>query len=694
MHGKMKFKVVLVLTMLCVSIIPLWLLSLSYSMIVNPSVTSLSHEYLQNTLTLTVNAFDNYFDERIRFIHSLRDATDFSELLNYFSNGEPDSSLVSLCEQHLVALGNTSPYILSLYICDKNSNVLASNVKNGNMLICAEAFDSLFPTGTISEDPVISGVSKYPDENGTPFFSIVTQCVNDGVSNGYLVANYTCDIFKEVYSTLHLFTSGHLSFYDKNGGQIFSHFPSLSSLSDPDNIPLAQFAKQFYQIDFLANPEGFLTYSIGEDVLKAYYKVCSPSGWIVFASISDLDGINYKKLIILLTCSLLFFSILVSILSTFLILHRVMKLSKNVSDILVQIRNGDYSCRIDSNENELVCNAFVHFNNLMDSVEARQEELEKRTYDLAQSNERYQIITDYTREIIFEINFDTDEADYSFTWWKKFGYDPVMKNVHHDLRLGENVHPDDMGVFTSWIEKIWRGSQNTKEEFRIRTIDNDYFWCRVRTVPIFGKDSKPVKLVGLIQDIDDSKKKEDELIQRADYDLLSQLFNRLAFESRVTQLIMKKHRFALMYIDIDDFRRYNTKYGHEFGDRVIQFIGSKINKAIGKSGFAGRVGGDEFIICISSPSMLPFVDAAAEQVGEELKSGLRVRESDVPVEVQCSIGIVFYPDHAESYEELSARADKAMYTVKHSGKNSYAIASDSDLEVPVSRAIQTAPTEE
>lgn len=342
-------------------------------------------------------------------------------------------------------------------------------------------------------------------------------------------------------------------------------------------------------------------------------------------------------------------------------------------EVVLKLQLGEKSIRLDEEDDESRYYVATTFNHLVDYYQAALETLEKQNLSLAQANERYQVIIDYTNEIIFDWDFETDEAEYSLTWWRKFGMDPVQKDVSLELLKGEFVHRDDRSVFSKWVSRIYKGTEKSKEEFRFSTIDGDYHWVRIRTVPIKNEEGQAVRVVGLIQDIDESKKRVAALEHRADFDHLTQIFNRSAFEMRVQQLIDSKIDFALLYIDIDNFRVFNTRFGHEFGDRVIQFIGTKLSESLGQASFAGRVGGDEFIVCVTDKKEMENVTEVAQRILDKLKAGLNVRESNEPVQVHCSIGIIFYPKDGDTLIELSSKSDKAMYEVKNSGKNGYKI---------------------
>ena len=166
-----------------------------------------------------------------------------------------------------------------------------------------------------------------------------------------------------------------------------------------------------------------------------------------------------------------------------------------------------------------------------------------------------------------------------------------------------------------------------------------------------------------------------ELENKAMIDPLTQLYNRRMFEEMANEAMNQfpVHSQAqypyliFMFIDIDDFKNFNDRFGHEFGDRVIRFIGHTIRNTVGNLGFACRHGGDEFIICISHEDTIRDINDFLKRLMDRLAAGMNVRKNET-IEVHCSIGVVSFPQHGSTLDELISHADDEMYNVKESGK--------------------------
>lgn len=174
------------------------------------------------------------------------------------------------------------------------------------------------------------------------------------------------------------------------------------------------------------------------------------------------------------------------------------------------------------------------------------------------------------------------------------------------------------------------------------------------------------------EDIEE-KKQQRYLRRKAECDPLTGICNKKAIEEQmldmVQQAVLNGERIVVGFVDIDDFRDYNTNYGHLEGDRVIQFVASVLQEEI--RGIVGRNGGDEFVFCILNAEDLKTVEELIKRVLKRLNAGILSREAGRRLSVPCSIGIVADRGSHLSYSALMRAADEAMYTAKEKGKNTY-----------------------
>lgn len=158
-----------------------------------------------------------------------------------------------------------------------------------------------------------------------------------------------------------------------------------------------------------------------------------------------------------------------------------------------------------------------------------------------------------------------------------------------------------------------------------------------------------------------------------DLDDLTQCFNRRYFDRTMTEVLEKSiennEKFSIIFMDLDNLKNVNTRYGHMVGSQVLQAIATKIIEAVRGIDKVSRFGGDEFCI------ILPETDSiGAYHVAERIKRNIESKECLLPefpeIVVTASFGISSYPEHADNIKSLIKIADNAMYYVKMSTKNS------------------------
>jgi diguanylate cyclase (GGDEF)-like protein len=124
-----------------------------------------------------------------------------------------------------------------------------------------------------------------------------------------------------------------------------------------------------------------------------------------------------------------------------------------------------------------------------------------------------------------------------------------------------------------------------------------------------------------------------------------------------------------MFLDLDGFKSINDQHGHEFGDLVLKATADRIKDEIRETDTVARIGGDEFVIILSSLPEIEIANRIAGNVIEQIARPFEVKNTEVLI--SASIGISLYPQNGTTAEALIRSADKAMYQIKHQGKNSF-----------------------
>jgi len=186
------------------------------------------------------------------------------------------------------------------------------------------------------------------------------------------------------------------------------------------------------------------------------------------------------------------------------------------------------------------------------------------------------------------------------------------------------------------------------------------------------------QVLAIVRDITERKQTEAHIHRLAYFDALTGLPNREWIGDYLSKALAdaarSDSRIALLYIDLDQFKRINDTLGHETGDALLGQVAGRLTDALaymGASGRLARVGGDEFIVVLSgSPAAM-----AAEQAAQRIQAGLAApfRQGTYELVVTPSIGIALFPEHGTDAQTLLKNADGAMYEAKASGRNQYRV---------------------
>ena len=277
-------------------------------------------------------------------------------------------------------------------------------------------------------------------------------------------------------------------------------------------------------------------------------------------------------------------------------------------------------------------------------------------------------ITDTTGKILAVNNAFTEITGYSQE--EALGSNPrILKSHRHDAEFYRAMWRK-LTMEGQWQGEIWNRRKNGEvfpEWLTITRIEDD-----------FGETTN---YVAVFSDISSRKREQERLSHLAHFDILTDLPNRLLFADRVRHALQRAKRegdrCALLFLDLDDFKPVNDRYGHLMGDQVLQAVAWRFVSALREEDTIARLGGDEFAVLLESIHSRQNAEEVAAKINETLETPLEVGDREIRLGV--SVGISVYPDDGITFEALLTRADQAMYGVK-SGKSGRAFCFGSETK--------------
>ena len=292
------------------------------------------------------------------------------------------------------------------------------------------------------------------------------------------------------------------------------------------------------------------------------------------------------------------------------------------------------------------------------------------------SEERHRTIAELSDNMLFEWDFHKERMYCSPNMLAKFDIDTEQSTLSNGKFIDSLMSQEDAEKYKRDINQLLKNKNGYSSEYQLKNKNGALIWVSLRAVCITDRLGEPLRVIGVMTDIDNEKKLELQLSERASYDFLSQLYNRNTFIRNLTSEIERRgtKRVAALFIDVDDFKFINDRYGHTIGDEVIRFVADTIRKKVDdRGGFAGRFGGDEFVLCFTNQEDIENIENISMDIINELYAGYDTADGGMHIDVKASIGVAFCPEHTEDVNELLSFADTAMYFVKKNGKTNYHI---------------------
>ena len=247
-----------------------------------------------------------------------------------------------------------------------------------------------------------------------------------------------------------------------------------------------------------------------------------------------------------------------------------------------------------------------------------------------------------------------------------YDVDSVMGRQEFDL-----IHPENIDIDLEVRRRLLAGEiEYDIHEGRLLTRSGRTVWVQHSLALVRGEHEKPVFYVSQYQDITQAHADQVDLKYRAAHDSLTGLINREELSRRAEQTLAQTPRRtgvpALMYCDLDNFKKINDSRGHAIGDQVLQATAERISSVLRGTDQVARMGGDEFVVLLSDVADVEAALAVAEKVRSAVGQPMEIALE--PVSITMSIGVALAEPGVKAHQ-LLREADTALYQAKDQGRD-------------------------
>lgn len=308
------------------------------------------------------------------------------------------------------------------------------------------------------------------------------------------------------------------------------------------------------------------------------------------------------------------------------------------------------------------------------------EEAKQKLKDLEQAlNESSIVAITNQRGIIQYVND-------KFCNISQYSRDELIGSYHNIINSG--YHPNSF-FKNMWktigIGNVWHG------EIKNQKKDGTYYWVDTTIVPFLKPNGKPYQYVSIRHDITALKEYEKTIEKMAYTDPLTKLPNRNQMIKWIEENLHEQgNKIAAFFIDIDQFKTINEKYGHLTGDLVLKDVANKLQHNLRKTDFVSRRGGDEFIIILNNNDSDEEVISIAKRILYGTSISFSYQQFQIPISISIGVSTGIFHNNINKMsfvETLIKQANQAMYYVKKLGGRSYHLNTHTD-STNISRVYQ------
>lgn len=292
-------------------------------------------------------------------------------------------------------------------------------------------------------------------------------------------------------------------------------------------------------------------------------------------------------------------------------------------------------------------------------------------------------------ESVFEVNVTKNciEGESTHQYYDRLGlpyetpFDEALKVIAH-TQIDKAYSQGYLATFSSAnvLKAYKEGKHSLSYELLIKNMKGVYYWMRVTARIFYWNEDSSVRMITYRVNIDDEKRKEQNLEEKVKEDALTGLLNKVTTEKQIQDALSSKSdsAYAFLMLDIDNFKVVNDSFGHAFGDLAIIEFAKELKGSVRMiaGSIVGRIGGDEFTVFIPYESQIELEEMVAQYV-QRLSRTISIDTKTC--HITASIGVALYPIDGVSFEQLYQKADIALYQAKRNGKNDYMFYGSSEV---------------
>ena len=272
-----------------------------------------------------------------------------------------------------------------------------------------------------------------------------------------------------------------------------------------------------------------------------------------------------------------------------------------------------------------------------------------------------------------------DTADYSFTavnrvFLENVGLreEEVVGRSCYELLPQKPLSHPSQDAFCP-IEESEKSGAHAQADYSVTDAKGVIRHLEVFTSPIKNDSGKVIQVIWVARDVSERKKAEQEIRHLAYHDALTGLPNRSRLEERLEQLFAQgqpgSQQLAMLFLDLDRFKKVNDTFGHAMGDLLLKSVSRRLRASVREGDMVARLGGDEFVVLLVRTKNRQEVETVARKILEVISAPFYLEGQKIYI--TTSIGVALCPQDGQEGDLLKKSADMAMYAAKEKGRNAY-----------------------